>query len=122
MQHSEKSAGPDYLFEEGLLIFVQTNIPTLARQGDDLGYIRILATPLRRLVFWDDAPSLVPCPKLSHVWKIPKSAKGARPRASPGAGTSAVQRKRSRADAGGAERHSAVYRSGKKGTCPNSFV
>ena len=40
-----------------MLKFVQTNSLTLARQGDDLGYIRIWATPPRRLVFWDGAPS-----------------------------------------------------------------
>jgi len=40
-----------------LLRFVQTNSLTLARQGDGLGYIRIWATPLRRLVFWDGALS-----------------------------------------------------------------
>jgi len=40
-----------------LLRFVQTNSPTLARQGDGLEYIRIWATPLRRLVFWDGASS-----------------------------------------------------------------
>jgi len=40
-----------------LLRFVQTNSLTLARQGDDLRYIRIWVTPPRRLVFWDGAPS-----------------------------------------------------------------
>ena len=40
-----------------LLRFVQTNSPTLARQGDDLGYITIWATLPRRLVFWDGGPS-----------------------------------------------------------------
>ena len=43
----------------GLLGFVRTNNPTSARHGDDLGYIR--ATPPRRLVFWDGAPSLYKC-------------------------------------------------------------
>jgi len=40
-----------------LLKFVQTNSPTLARQGDGLGYIKIWATPPRRLIFWDSASS-----------------------------------------------------------------
>ena len=35
----------------------RTNSPTLARHGDDLGFIRICATPSRRLVFWDGALS-----------------------------------------------------------------
>ena len=40
-----------------MLRFVQTNSLTLARQGNGLEYIRIWATPPRRLVFWDGAPS-----------------------------------------------------------------
>ena len=40
-----------------MLRFVQTNSPTLARQGDGLRFIRIWVTPPRRLVFWDGAPS-----------------------------------------------------------------
>ena len=35
----------------------RTNSPTSARRGDGLGYIRIWATPPKRLVFWDGAPS-----------------------------------------------------------------
>ena len=35
----------------------RTNSPTSARRGDGLGFIRIWATPLNRLVFWDGAPS-----------------------------------------------------------------
>jgi len=35
----------------------QTNSPTSARRGDGFGYIRIWATPPKRLVFWDGAPS-----------------------------------------------------------------
>ena len=35
----------------------RTNSPTSARHGDDLEYIRIWKTLLRRLVFWDGAPS-----------------------------------------------------------------
>ena len=35
----------------------RTNSPTSARRGDGLGYIRISATPPKRLVFWDGAPS-----------------------------------------------------------------
>ena len=42
---------------QDLLRFVQINSPTLARQRDGLGYIRIWVTPPRRLVFWDGAPS-----------------------------------------------------------------
>ena len=38
-------------------LFMRINSPTLARQGDDLRYIRIWATPSRSLVFWDGAPS-----------------------------------------------------------------
>ena len=45
------------IYIHALLRFVQTNSPTLARQGDFLGYTRIWATPPRRLVFWDGAPS-----------------------------------------------------------------
>ena len=44
------------LFEGGLLEFVRTNSPTSARHEDDLEYIRIWATPARRLVFWDGDP------------------------------------------------------------------
>ena len=55
---AKKGATLDSLFEGGLLGFIQTNSPTLARQRDDFGYIRILATLLRRLIFWDGAPSL----------------------------------------------------------------
>ena len=40
-----------------LLRFVQTNSPTLVRQEDGLRYIRIWATPPRRLVFCDGALS-----------------------------------------------------------------
>jgi len=40
-----------------VLRFVQTNSPTLARQWDGIGYIRIYATPPRRLVFWDGVSS-----------------------------------------------------------------
>ena len=35
----------------------RTNSPISARHGDSLGYIRIWATPPRRLVFWDGSPS-----------------------------------------------------------------
>ena len=39
----------------------RTNSPTSDRRGDGLGYIigyiRIWATPPKRLVFWDGAPS-----------------------------------------------------------------
>ena len=35
----------------------RTNNPTSARHGDGLGYIRIWATPPKRLVFWDGASS-----------------------------------------------------------------
>ena len=35
----------------------RTNSPTSARHGDGLGYIRIWATPPRKLVIWDGAPS-----------------------------------------------------------------
>ena len=35
----------------------RTNSPTSARRGDGLGHIRIWATPPKRLVFWDGAPS-----------------------------------------------------------------
>ena len=35
----------------------QTNSPTSARHGDDLGFIRIWVTLPRRLVFWDGALS-----------------------------------------------------------------
>ena len=31
----------DFLFEGGLLSWVQTNSPTSARHGNDLGYIKI---------------------------------------------------------------------------------
>ena len=40
---------------------MQTSSPTLARQEDGLGYIRIWVTPLRRLVFWDGTPSPFKC-------------------------------------------------------------
>ena len=42
---------------QDLLGFVRTNCPTSAKHGDGLGYIRIWATPPRRLVFWDGAPN-----------------------------------------------------------------
>ena len=35
----------------------RTNSPTSAKRGDGLRNIRIWATPPKRLVFWDDAPS-----------------------------------------------------------------
>ena len=35
----------------------RTNSSTSARRGDGLGNIRIWATPPKRLVFWDGAPS-----------------------------------------------------------------
>ena len=35
----------------------RTNSPTSARRDDGHRYIRIWATPPRRLVFWDGAPS-----------------------------------------------------------------
>ena len=34
----------------------RTNSPRSARRGDGLGFIRIWATPPKRLVFWDGAP------------------------------------------------------------------
>jgi len=57
----------------------------MARRGDDLGYIRIWATPRRKLVFWDGAlipykwyqshaPNLVVC--VGDV-RSPQGAKGA---------------------------------------------
>jgi len=45
------------IYIHALLRFVQTNSPTLARQGDFLGYIKIWDIPPRRLIFWDGAPS-----------------------------------------------------------------
>ena len=36
----------------------RTNSPTSVRRGDGLGYIRIWATPSKRLVFWDGAQVL----------------------------------------------------------------
>ena len=48
----------------------RTNSLTSARRGDGLEYIRIWATPLRRLVFWDGAQVLQvisePCLELSR--------------------------------------------------------
>jgi len=35
----------------------RTNSPTSVRHEDDLGFIRIWATPPNRLVFWDGTPS-----------------------------------------------------------------
>ena len=35
----------------------RTNSLTSARRGDGLRYIRIWATPPKRLVFWDGAPN-----------------------------------------------------------------
>ena len=45
----------------------RTNSPTSVRRGDGLGYIRIWATPPRRLVFWDGAPSPSSGIRASHV-------------------------------------------------------
>ena len=52
-----------------MLRFVQTNSPTLARHEDGLEYIRILATPPIRLVFWDGAPSSYKWYQ-SHAWNL----------------------------------------------------
>ena len=35
----------------------RTNSPTSVKRGDGLRYIRIWATPPKRLVFWDGTPS-----------------------------------------------------------------
>ena len=51
----------------------RTNSPTSARHGDGIGYIRIWATPPRKLVFWDGAPShqhLTPAIYLWDLWLI----------------------------------------------------
>ena len=45
------------MFEGDCLDLGRTNSPTSARHGDGLVYITIWATPPRRLVFWDGAPS-----------------------------------------------------------------
>ena len=37
--------------------FGSINSPTSARHRDELEYVKIWATPLRRLVFWESAPS-----------------------------------------------------------------
>jgi len=78
-----------------MLEFMRTNSLTSARHGDGFGYIRIWATPPRKLVFLDGASSPYkwyqschkslqmvsePCPELSRVcgWcSIPQGTKGA---------------------------------------------
>ena len=44
----------------------RANGPTSARHGNSLGYIRIWATPSRRLVFWDGAPN--PSQTVLRMW------------------------------------------------------
>ena len=78
-----------------MLRFVQTNKPTLARQGDGLGYIRIWAAPPSRLVFWDGASSSYKWYQ-SHTLNLscvqePPRVDGIVLGASAGAGTGAVK-------------------------------
>ena len=46
------------LYSRGIVEIMRTNSPTSARHGDDLGYIRIWATPSRMLAFNDGTPNL----------------------------------------------------------------
>jgi len=67
-----------------LLSIVRTNSSTSVRRGDDVEYISVWTTPSSRLIFWDDAPSLISgirampqtldrmC-EISHEWIGPRS-------------------------------------------------
>jgi len=50
-----------FVQEEDCWDLCRTNSPTSARHEDGLGFIRIWATPPRRLVFWDGVPSPCTC-------------------------------------------------------------
>ena len=66
--------GDETIHSKFCWIGCRTNSPTSARYRDDLGYIRICATPPTRLVFWGSAQ--IPynwyqsyAPKLSRVYE-----------------------------------------------------
>ena len=85
-----------------VLKLVQINSPTLARQGDGLGYIKIWATPLRKLVFWDGVPSPYKWSR-SHVTNLIMCEKSPR-----------VQKAQAQAQTQCSGRHSVAQRSEKK--------
>ena len=75
-------AGVFVSVQHRMLRIVQINSPTLARHGDGHEYIRIWATPPKRLVFWDGAPSPYKwyqshAPNLVMCGRSPKGAQGA---------------------------------------------
>ena len=53
----DELTGRLFVRERGCWDLGRTHSPTSTKYGDGLAYIRIWATPPKRLVFWDGAPS-----------------------------------------------------------------